>query len=536
MQKGTKRNLFVAATYAAVLFLGILLGQNYVVDSRQVQPPTPILPIGPQNNENNVQRALELISGNYVDSINVDSLQHLILSEMVSRLDPHSDYLAPEEAARREQALEGTFEGIGVEYFMLNDTVLAVGLVPDGPAQEAGLKVGDRMLAIDGYGIAGVQISTQDLEKRIRGQRGSVLEVSVHRQGQDLPLPLKITRDRYEISSIDVAYLLAPGIAYIRISNFGSRTVEDCKRHLQALRKQGAKEVILDLRGNGGGYLSAGIDLAGLFFRTGRPIVFTEGTHEPKKVYAAREGGQFTDMGLVMLIDEESASASEIVAGAIQDYERGTIIGRRSYGKGLIQERFGFGDGSVLNLTVARYYTPLGRSIQRSNQAAPNRITEVLKADSTADSIKSKPPFVTASGKPLFAGGGIMPDIIVEMDSTEFSPFYQQIFQKGLLHEFVYGRLVTGVPGFAIENFLNGYALPEAEFQDFIQFVEEKGIEFTEQDDSPVKQRMSLEIEALLGRYYFGSDAYFKVKNRQDQVIHAALTHLEVKKAVNRVP
>lgn len=529
MQKGTKRNLFVAATYAAVLFLGILLGQNYVVDSRQAQSPTPILPIGQQSNENNVQRALDLISGNYVDSINVDSLQHLILSEMVSRLDPHSDYLAPEEAARREQALEGTFEGIGVEYFMLNDTVLAVGLVPNGPAQQAGLKVGDRMLAIDGYGIAGVQISTQELERRIRGRRGSVLEVSVHRKGQDLPFPLKITRDRYEISSIDVAYLLAPGVAYIRISNFGSRTVEDFKRHLQNLRKQGAREVVLDLRGNGGGYLSAGIDLAGVFLQPEKPIVFTEGTHEPRTVYAAREGGLFSDMGLVMLIDEESASASEIVAGAIQDYERGTIIGRRSFGKGLIQERFGFGDGSVLNLTVARYYTPLGRSIQRDNNTDNRK-------DANDTVSRRQQQFVTATGKTLFAGGGILPDIVVDVDSVEFSPFYQEIYQNGLLHEFVYGRLVTGMPGFAIENFLNGYSLPESEFQDFIQFVEEKGFEFNESDESPAKQRMSLEIEALLGRYYFGSDAYFRIKNRQDPVINSALTHLEVQRAVKQIP
>lgn len=285
--------------------------------------------------------------------------------------------------------------------------------------------------------------------------------------------------------------------------------------------------MILDLRGNGGGYLSAGIELAGLFLPAGRPIVYTEGTHDPKTVYTAREGGLFTDMGLVLLIDEGSASASEIVAGAMQDYEQGTIIGRRSFGKGLIQERFGFGDGSVLNLTVARYYTPLGRSIQRNNRPGQ---------PDTAGKAQQQQTFVTASGQLLYGGGGIMPDIEVSIDSTEFSPFYQQIYQKGLLHEFVYGRLITGVPGFAIENFLNGYFLPESEFQEFIAFVEEKGLEFTEKDESPVKQRMSLEIEALLGRYYFGSDAYFKIKNRRDPVINAALTHLEVQRAVDRIP
>ncbi len=524
MQHGTKRNLFVAASYAAVLIIGIILGQLYVIDNKNTQSQATAMSEEELEIENNVQRALKLISGNYVDSINMDSLQHAILSEMVARLDPHSDYLAPGEAARRQQVLEGTFEGIGVEYFMLNDTLLTVGLVPNGPAQRAGLKVGDKILYIDNLPVSGVEIASSALENLIRGPKGTNIAVKIHREGVEEHPVVNVVRDRYEISSIDAAYLLTNHTAFIKISNFGSKTVADLKRHLQTLKRQGAKDVILDLRGNGGGYLSAGIELAGLFLPQGTPIVYTKGTHEPRTVYTSKDGGLFIDMGLVVLIDEVSASASEIVAGALQDYERGTIIGRRSFGKGLIQERFGFGDGSVLNLTVARYYTPLGRSIQRQ---AGN-----LSTDTAVQKAKE---FVTKSGKILYGGGGIIPDILVSIDTVEVHPFYQKIHQAGYIHEFVYSRLIKGAPGYSIENFLNGYTLPEDDFSAFVQFVESKGVEFASNDESPVKQRMGLEIEAVLGRYYFGSDAYFKIKNRLDADINAALTQLEVQRAVGEM-
>lgn len=520
MQKGTKRNLFVAATYAAILFLGILLGQNYNVQNRQSQSViTPILPIGTQEHASKVQRALDLISGNYVDSVNLDSLQHAIINEMMTRLDPHSGYLSPPAAALNSQELEGNFEGIGVEFYLLHDTVLVVGLVPSGPARAADLKVGDRVLAIDGQNIAGVQVSAKDLEKLIKGRKGSVLEATVERPGMEAPFPLMIVRDQYEVSSIDAGYMLTSNVAYIRISNFGARTVQDARQRIEQLQKQGAKNILLDLRGNKGGFLSAGIDLAGLFLPAGRPIVYTEGTHDPRTTYTARDGGKFTNMGLVVLIDEESASASEIVAGAIQDYQRGTIIGRRSFGKGVIQERFGFGDGSVLNLTVARYYTPLGRSIQRP-PPVPHR---------------------PDTGRFVVVQGGIRPDIEVQVDDTDHHPLYQRLYRQGLLHEFVYDRLTTGTPSFAIENYLKGYFLPDSEYEAFLNFVQDRGEELGEmskinrRSEDNIKERMSLEIEAILAKYYFGSDAYFKTKNRRDAVINAALAHFEMKDAVEQV-
>lgn len=509
MQKGTKRYLFITATYAAVLFLGIMLGKHYNASRTEFVPAPPPAPsTGIQEHENKVQRAIDLISGNYVDSVDMDSLQHAIIREMVSRLDPHSDYIAPQDAGRQIQVLEGSFEGIGAEYFLLEDTVLVVGLVPEGPAQLGGIKVGDRILALDDEVVAGTQVTVDELEKLIKGRKGSVLDVAVLRRGVELPFPLHITRDQYEISSIDAGYLLSPVVGYVKINNFGARTVQEARQRIQSLKRQGAKNIVLDLRGNRGGFLSAGIELAGLFLPSGRPIVYTEGSRGPRTSYTAKAGGQFVDLGVAVLIDEESASASEIVAGAIQDYNRGKIIGRRSYGKGLIQERFGFGDGSVLNLTVARYYTPLGRSIQRPVQERRNEVGQI------------------------FIEGGILPDLIIQIDSAEHSHFYQEIYNAGLVHEFVYSRLTGGAPAFAIESFLKGYYLPEKEFQAFTTFLIDKGFDPERADDQNLHTRLKAEIEALLARYYFGSDAYFKTKNRRDQIILAALSHFELLDAI----
>lgn len=519
MEKGTKHDLLIAATYAAVLFLGILLGQYYRADDRASSQSSALLPISVLDRPSKVQRTLDLISDSYVDSVDLDSLQNVVISEMVARLDPHSVFLAPTRAAMQSKSLEGSFDGIGIEYYLLNDTLLVVGLVPEGPAQQAGVKVGDRVLAIDGELIAGVQVTDQTLERKIRGKKGSIVELSIVRQDLELPFPLKVTRDYYELSSVDAAYLIEPGIAYVRISNFGARTVADCVQALERLEKEGMHHVILDLRGNRGGYFSAGVELAGLFVPPGEVIVYTEGLHEPRTSYVAQDGGRFTEVGLVVLVDEDSASSSELVAGAIQDYDRGIIIGRRSFGKGLVQERFGFGDGSALSLTIARYYTPLGRSIQKPYGVSAE-LTQAAQAS-----------FRTESGKILYGGGGIMPDIEVGVDSAEFSTIYQDIFNRGLVHEFVYSRLVTGVPAFAIENFLRGYFLPEAEFEAFIDFVEEKGFELSGEEEALIQRRMTTEIEALLGRYYFGSDAYFKIKNRRDPIVAATLDYLNVKSA-----
>lgn len=523
MRKGTKKNLLVAATYGAVLFLGLLLGQNFTDENSRTGRNT-FLPLSIIDNSGKVQRLIDLVADNYVDSIGTDDLQDLAIDEIVAQLDPHSEYLRPNQAFRQHETLEGSFEGIGIEYYILNDTLMTVGLIPGGPAQQAGMRVGDKLLTINGDTIAGNPISEKMLEEKIRGRRGTAIEISIHRNGVDLPLPLKVMRDRVVVSSIDAAYLVDSVTAYIKISRFGARTAEDFERSLQNLKKRGAQQLILDLRENGGGYFNAATALASYFFDDKQLIVYTEGAHEPRVDYYSSADGLFGDGELAVLIDENSASASEIVAGAIQDLERGVIVGRRSYGKALVQEQFGFGDGSALNLTVARYYTPLGRCIQKSYTIPSDSLVHAAELpllgnpDTTA--------YATTSGKLVYGGGGISPDVIVPADSNGTSTLYRKIRRANLIETYVYGRLTKSVPTYSVENYLKGYFLPEAEYERFLEYIRDRGTEYSPGEANAAQSMVRSDIEALLGRYYFGSEAFFKVKNRSDEVLAQALLTL----------
>ena len=514
----------MAATYGAVLFLGLLLGRNFSDENSPSGRSNTLLPLGIIDNRGKVVRLIDLITDNYVDSIGIADLQELAIGEIVAQLDPHSEYLRPSQALQQHETLAGNFEGIGIEYYILNDTLMTVGLIPDGPAQQAGMRVGDKLLAINGDTIAGHPISEKMLETKIRGRRGTAIEIAIHRNGVDLPLPLKVMRDRVEVSSIDAAYLVDSVTAYIKISRFGARTAADFERSLQHLKKQGAQQLILDLRENGGGYFNAATALASCFFNDKQLIVYTEGAHEPRVDYYSSADGLFGDGELAVLIDENSASASEIVAGAIQDLDRGVIVGRQSYGKALVQEQFGFADGSAINLTVARYYTPSGRCIQKSYAIAADSLTPTPKLPllGRADTVS----YTTTSGKRVYGGGGISPDVVVPADSTRASLLYRKIRQAHLIETYVYGQLTKSVPTYSVENYLKGYFLPEAEYERFLQYTRDRGMVYGTQEADAVKSMVRSDIEALLGRYYFGSEAFFKVKNRSDEVLAQALSAL----------
>ncbi|WP_353125780.1 S41 family peptidase [Parapedobacter pyrenivorans] len=527
MRKETKRNLFVAGTYGAVLLLGILLGQDFADENRRTGR-NGLLPLGIIDKTGKVQRMIDLIADNYVDSVGVDELQDLAIDEIVAQLDPHSEYLRPNQALEQHETLEGSFEGIGIEYYNLNDTLMTVGLIAGGPAQRAGMRVGDKLVAINGDTIAGKKVSERNIEEKIRGRSGTAIEITIHRNGKSLPFPLKVMRDRVEVSSIDAAYIIDSATAYIKIRRFGAKTAEDFERALKDLKKQGAQRLILDLRENGGGYFHVATALASYFFDDKRLIVYTEGAHEPRVDYYSNADGIFGDGELAVLIDEQSASASEIVAGAIQDLERGIIVGRQSYGKALVQEQFGFGDGSALNLTVARYYTPLGRCIQKSyiaNTEAPSHtgnLPALVRQDADTD------VYQTTSGKLVYGGGGISPDVVVPVDSNRAnSVLYRRIRKANLIETYVYGRLTHAVPAYSVENYLKGYSLPDKEYDGFLQYVRETGMTCTPNEASAAKPLVRSDIEALLGRYYFGSEAFFRVRNRSDKVLAQALLALQ---------
>ncbi len=530
MQKGTGRNIFVAATYAATLFLGLILGQNYV-DQQSNNPGSSLMPIGLSDNSYKIQQVLDLLSNTYVDSLNLDSLQNGAINHIVAHLDPYSSYLLPNESRAQSEALEGTFEGIGLEFFNLNDTLMVVGVIGGGPAEKAGLKVGDRILRIDSTYVSGRKIAQKTVDKMVRGKKGSAVAIYVARDNDIKKEPFKVIRDQINVSSIDVAYLIKPTIGYVRIRRFGLKTAEDFKTTIKELKKQGAQSLILDLRDNGGGYFHIAIRLASEFFNDRKMLVYTEGAHENKREYYSEGEGEYTDGKLIVLINEGTASASEIVAGAVQDWDRATVVGQRSYGKGIVQEQFDFLDGSRVNLSISRYYTPLGRSIQKKYIANWSNMIDYASMyrglwvlDTTFANAQM---YKTLAGRELFSGGGINPDIEISIDSNALSLLYQDIVKSSYLEQFVYERFTKQLPAYSIENFIQGYHLPQAEYDKFILYLKERDIIVNEKRSKDLLKLIQSDIEAIVGRYYFGREAYFKVKNRRDEYVRRAVELLQ---------
>ncbi|MFD2552808.1 S41 family peptidase [Sphingobacterium tabacisoli] len=526
MQKGTGRNIFVAATYAATLFLGLILGQNYV-DQQSNNPGNSLVPIGLSDNSYKIQQVLDLLSNTYVDSLNVDSLQNGAINHIVAHLDPYSSYLLPNESKAQSEALEGTFEGIGLEFFNLNDTLLVVGVIGGGPAEKAGLKVGDRILRIDSTDVSGRKIAQKTVDKMVRGKKGSAVAIYVARDNDIKKEPFKVIRDQINVSSIDVSYMIKPTIGYVRIRRFGLKTAEDFKATIKELKKQGAQSLILDLRDNGGGYFHIAIRLASEFFKDRKMLVYTEGAHENKREYYSEGEGEYTDGKLIVLINDGTASASEIVAGAVQDWDRATVVGQRSYGKGIVQEQFDFLDGSRVNLSISRYYTPLGRSIQKKYTANWSNMIDYASMyrglwvlDTTFANAQM---YKTLAGRELFSGGGIDPDVKISVDSNTLSLLYQEIVKSSYLEQFVYERFTKKLPAYSIENFIQGYHLPQAEYDKFILYLKDRDIVVNERRSKDLLKLIQSDIEAIVGRYYFGREAYFKVKNRRDEYVRRAI-------------
>ncbi len=535
MKPTTRQNLLIALTYSVTLIGGMFLGYKFLKDQgftfqRNVQYA--------DNNAEKVDQIINLINRNYVDEINADTLSHDEIDSLLHQLDPHSIYLPPATASEQSELLDGSFDGIGIEYYVLKDTLLVTNVIKDGPAAGAGLKLGDKILKIDSVFVSGKHLPREQMIGKIKGRKGTPVQLLVLRPGVNRPNLFTIKRGRVNVSSIDASYMLNTDAGYIRISEFGANTDKDFVDAVRTLKVKGMRKLILDLRDNGGGYLTAATGLANQLLPENKLIVYTQGKHEPRTDYIATGGGEFEDGKLAILINENSASASEILAGAVQDLDRGIIIGRRSFGKGLVQEQFPFGDGSALNLTIARYYTPLGRSIQKSYKkgytAYQNEIEDRFndgelteKMSVPKDTLTKTAFFVTASGKKVFGGGGIQPDIYVKMDTAGMNKFYNTLLSKRILFDYVFDVLANRYNAGYLEHNLSSFAITEADYNDFIHFVQHKNVAIDRKQLAASKPMIYADLKALLYKYHLGEAGYYRAVNLTDSMVKQALSALK---------
>jgi carboxyl-terminal processing protease len=525
MKKSTRHNLIIALTYSITLIGGMFLGYKFLKDQGYSFSRTTHFA---ENNSEKVDEIIDLINGKYVDEINADSLNHLPIDSLLHKLDPHSAYLPPQEANDLAETLGGNFAGVGVEYYILKDTLLVTNVIKDSPAHLAGLKQGDKILKIDTLFVSGKSLPRAQMMGRIKGRKGTPVTLTILHPGSSQPLALTMKRDRVKVSTIDASYLLSSEIGFIRISKFGADTDKDFVDAIKDLKSRGMKKLILDLRDNGGGYLTAATGLANEILEENKLIVYTEGKHEPRTDYIATGGGEFEEGKLAVLINENSASASEILAGAVQDLNRGIIIGRRSFGKGLVQEQFPFGDGSALNLTIARYYTPSGRSIQKSYKkgytAYQNEISERYNDGELTDSKKLVRDTVK---KRLFTEGGIQPDIYVKMDTVGFNKLYANLGAKKVLLDFVYDVLANRYTPSFIEQNLSMFNVNETDYKDLIKYIQARNIPIDMKQMIEAKPLILSDLKVLLCKYHLGAGGYYKALNLSDAAVKQAITSLQ---------
>jgi carboxyl-terminal processing protease len=476
-------------------------------------------------------KALHFISSYYIDSVDRSSLVEKAVKEMISDLDPHTTYLTAEEVKEMNEPLQGNFEGIGIQFNILKDTIYVISTISGGPSEKVGLQAGDRIVKINGETVAGIGISTTGVRDRLLGEKGTSVEVSIKRPGVDRLLQFTIKRDEIPIHSRDAAYMADEDIGYIKLNRFAQTTNEEFTEAVGMLKEEGAESFILDLRDNGGGYLDQAIQLADEFLADRRLIVYTEGLNVKREDNHATSKGVAEEGRVVILIDEGSASASEIVAGAVQDWDRGLIIGRRSFGKGLVQRPVSLPDGSMIRLTVARYHTPTGRVIQKPyNNGREEYRRDILerfdRGEMTSkDSVRSFPDslkyYTKLNNRVVFGGGGIMPDIFVPLDTTSYSDYFNEVIRLGILNTYILryideNRSTLEDNYSDIHDYKANFQVTETMVQDLVELAESEGVEPDREGLEESQTELRLQMKALIARDLWDMSEYFQIVNQRD--------------------
>ena len=526
------------------VIISLLLSVFFILPASQIEAQKSV-----QQNQLKFGRLLRLVDGYYVDSTDVNALTEKAIVHLLSELDPHSKYISKDEVDKMNEPLKGNFEGIGISFNIYKDTLLVTTTISGGPSEKVGLRAGDRIVEVDEKMIAGIGLKNSDVFDMLRGKKGTRVDLKILRKNNKELLDFTIIRDKIPIFSLDASYMLDKSTGFIKLNRFSATTTEEFTTAIKKLKQENLKNLILDLRGNGGGYLKTAIEISDQFLKDNSLVVYTSGESEPKREYKSSTKGSFEEGNLVILIDEGSASASEIVSGAVQDWDRGIIIGRRSFGKGLVQKPFYLTDGSMVRLTTAHYYTPSGRCIQKPyengekeyRQDYIKRMTsgEMFNADSIEfdESQKHK---TLINSRNVFGGGGVMPDIFIPMDTSSHYQYVNKLRRKNIVNNFVLDyvdshrdELKSKYPDF--EKFEKNFEITPDMIQDIVSRGEKEDIEKNEESLAFAENSIKKEVKAFIARDIFSRNALYKIFFKDDKTILEALKVIKNQKEYNNL-
>lgn len=517
--------LILAATLAAGMFIGQQL-PRYGANARFI-PGGQTGPVA-----GTLDEILRYIEAKYVDTVSAEQVKNGAIEHLLEQLDPHSVYITPDELAAVEDDMSGNFEGVGIEFLMVDDTIQVVTPLSGGPSEAAGILPGDKIVTINDTTVAGVKIDNGKIYKKLRGAKGSPVRLGILRGRERSLRAFTIVRDVIPVKSVDIAYMLDDKTAYVKINRFSARTNQEFLENLQPLaEKNGLENLVLDLRGNPGGYLEEATDLLSQFFSEGKLLVYTEGRTEKRREYKSTGRTRFNIANVAVLIDEGSASASEIVAGAVQDWDRGWVIGRRSFGKGLVQEQYPLGDGGALRLTVARYYTPSGRCIQRDykhNNDYDHEADRRFENGELSDVSKIKPAdstkYYTGAGRVVFGGGGVMPDVFIPIDTSFSSDYFFSVRQQipQFAARWMENRDRATLPA-QLSDFLRNYSVSDEMLNELVAHAEKQGTPRNETELAKCRAELKLQLKARIAKILFQDEGLYAVLNDDDPAVEKAL-------------
>ena len=536
MKSSPRYIIYFPIILALTLIAGIYLGSRLIRVSAINQRPISILQPTRYHKVNDV---IQYVLQDYVDPVDKEVLEKDAIAGMLKNLDPHSQFITAEDFGDVNDPLLGAFEGIGIQFRMERDSCTVIQTIVGGPSERAGLMAGDRIVMVDDSLVAGVEMIDRGMVRLLKGEKGSRVKVSVYRRGVSELIDITIIRDVIPTYSIDISYMVNDSVGYIKLSKFSATTHEELLSALEELSGKGMQKLIFDLRGNSGGYLQSAIRVADEFLEQKLLIVYTEGHNRPRQVAYSTGKGFFENMPLVILIDEGSASASEIIAGAIQDNDRGLVVGRRSFGKGLVQEQLNLNDGSAIRLTVARYFTPAGRSIQKPYNNGLDeyfhdfydRIASGELDDPANVAFDDSLKFVTAGGRTVYGGGGIMPDIYVTIERDDNLKYYNAVANQGLIYQFAFDYTDSQRSKLNmfenVEDYINSFQITNAVFSDFVAFTKEEGVASDNNSILNSKERIKDLLKAFIARNIFDEGGFYPIYLQTDK------TFLKAKEVLN---